>query len=69
MLIKAVVILFMIVIVISLGSGLRYLIKDKENSKRTVKALSWRIGLSLTLFIILFIGFATGLITPHGIGG
>ena len=34
---------------------------------RTVKALTWRIGLSLVAFAILMIGAATGLIQPHGI--
>lgn len=66
---KAIIILFLIIIFFSLTSGLYYLIKDRGQTNRTVKALSWRIGLSLTLFVLLLIGFATGLIEPHGISG
>jgi hypothetical protein len=38
---------------------------DKGQTDRVVKALSWRIGLSVSLFILLFILFATGVIEPH----
>jgi hypothetical protein len=41
------------------------MIKDKGQSDRVVKALTWRIGLSVTLFLLLFILFATGVIEPH----
>jgi len=67
MLTKLFVILIMLVVLYSLGSGLYYLIHDQGKSNRIVKALSWRIGLSLLLFILLLIGFALGIITPHGI--
>ncbi|MDZ7734995.1 MAG: twin transmembrane helix small protein [Gammaproteobacteria bacterium] len=66
---KTIIILFLIAIFASLTSGLYYLIRDRGQSNRAVKALSWRIGLSLTLFILLMIGFATGLMQPHGLGG
>lgn len=33
----------------------------------TVRALTWRIGLSVALFIALLIGFATGVLRPHGV--
>jgi putative copper export protein len=64
---KVVILLFVLMIVFSLGSGLYYLVRDKSHSDRVVKALSWRIGLSLLLFILLFVAFAMGWITPHGI--
>ena len=67
MLVKALVVLMLLIILFSLGSGLIFLIKDKGQSDRTVKALTVRIALSLTLFILLMIAFATGLIQPHGI--
>lgn len=62
-----IIILFLIAIFGSLSSGLYYLIRDRGQSDRTVKALSWRIGLSLLLFFLLIIGFATGLLQPHGL--
>lgn len=65
---KIFILLAMLLILFSLGSGLYYLIQDKGKSTKTVKALTWRIGLSLTLFILLMLGFLTGIITPHSIG-
>lgn len=66
---QTIIILFLIAIFASLTSGLYYLIRDRGHSNRAVKALSWRIGLSLTLFVLLIIGFGTGIIKPHGISG
>jgi len=43
------------------------MMKDKGKSDRAVKALTWRIGISVALFALLFIGAATGLIEPHGV--
>ena len=65
MLFKALVILLLLVILSTLFSGLYFLIRDKGHSNRTVKSLTWRIGLSLALFVLLLIGAATGWIQPH----
>jgi hypothetical protein len=67
MLFKIVVVLLLLVIIGSLGSGLVFMMRDRGKSDRTVRALTWRIGLSLVAFALLMIGAATGLITPHGI--
>jgi len=53
-------------IIVVLFLGLFYLMKDKGASERTVKALTVRVSLSVLLFILLMIGFATGLLQPHG---
>lgn len=67
MITKIIIIFAMIIIAGSLASGLIFLIRDSGNTKRTVKALTLRIGISLSLFIFLFIAFKLGLIKPHGI--
>jgi len=67
MIAKIIIIFVMIIIAGSLASGLIFLIRDSGNSKRTVKALTLRITISLTLFIFLFIAYKLGLIKPHGI--
>ncbi|MEX0951772.1 MAG: twin transmembrane helix small protein [Gammaproteobacteria bacterium] len=63
---KTIIVIFLLLILASLTSGLYYLIRDRGMSDRTVKALTVRIGLSLTLFFLLIIGFATGVIQPGG---
>lgn len=67
MLTKIIVVLFLLAIIGSLFSGLFYLMKDKGTSERTVKALTLRVSLSVLLFILLMIGFATGVLQPHGV--
>jgi hypothetical protein len=67
MLTKIFILLTLSAILISMGSALLFLVKDKGQSNRTVKALSVRIALSVALFALLMLGIATGLITPHGI--
>jgi len=70
MIIKTIVTIAFILIIISLGSALLHLVKHRsdEDSKKTVRALTFRISLSLVLFIFVYIMIATGLYTPHGIG-
>jgi hypothetical protein len=60
---KIVVILFLIFIVGSLGSALYFLIKDRGQSDRMVKALTVRVVLSVVLFALLMLGFYLGFIT------
>lgn len=67
MLIKIIVIAIFLLILFNLASALVYMLKDKSKSDRTVKALTWRIALSLFAFILLMIAYATGLVQPHGI--
>ena len=64
---KIIVILFLLAILASLGSGLFYLMKDKGSSERTVRALTVRISLSVLLFVLLILGYLTGLLQPHGL--
>ena len=60
---KILVILFLVFIVASLGSALYFMVKDKGQGERTVKALTVRIVLSVVLFALLMLGFYTGFIT------
>jgi cytochrome bd-type quinol oxidase subunit 2 len=54
-------------IVLSLGSALFHLVTDKGDSKKMVRALTVRVGLSVALFIALMAAWAFGLIQPHDI--
>ncbi len=63
---RVIVVTFLLVIVGSLFSALLFLVKDKGSTERTVKALTVRIGLSLTLFLLLIAGFYFGVLPPKG---
>lgn len=54
-------------ILASLGSALVHLVRGRESSERTAKALTVRIGMSVGLFVLLFLLWWAGLIRPHGI--
>lgn len=51
----------------SLGFALFFLMKDKGKSNRTVNALTFRVGFSIVLFLLLLIAYHFGLIQPTGI--
>lgn len=67
MLIKVLIVTALVAILISLASGMLFLIKDKGQTERTARALTVRIGLSVALFGLLMLGIFTGHIKPHGI--
>jgi hypothetical protein len=67
MITKTMIVFVLILIIASLGLALRYLFKDGGGSPRTVKALTYRIGMSLALFFLLLLGYQAGILHPHGL--
>ncbi|MHC8441057.1 MAG: twin transmembrane helix small protein [Candidatus Eutrophobiaceae bacterium] len=67
LLFKIVLLLILGAILLSLSSGMVFLVKDQGRTDRTRNALTIRIVLSLLLFVMLFIGYRLGWIQPHGI--
>ena len=65
MLIKIFIVAVFLMILVSLFSALLFFYKDKGASKRTVKALTIRISLSIALFMLLMVGYYFGLISPQ----
>ena len=68
MAIKILIIVFLVVILYSLASALVFLVKDHGEGDRTVKRLTWRIGLSLALFLGLWAAYKLGWIEPNSGG-
>jgi hypothetical protein len=63
---KALVIVIFLAILASLFKAFTGLVRPKpEATNRTVKSLTWRILLSIGLFVLLMAGYAIGLIKPH----
>jgi len=59
---RIVVVLFIVLILASLGSALYFIVKDKGTSTRAVKALTLRVLFSITLFALLMLGYHFGII-------
>ncbi len=58
---RYVVIAILVLIVGSLGSALYFMMKDRGQSDRSVRALTIRVGLSISLFLLLMAGYYFGL--------
>lgn len=59
---RIVIVLFIIAILGSMGSALYYMVTDRSSGNRMIRALALRVGLSVSLFLILMAGFYFGLI-------
>lgn len=62
---KIVIIFILFGIFFALGSGLYYLVKEKNQGMKTVKALTWRIALTIVLLSFLVIGTYLGWFHPN----
>ena len=54
-------------IIFSLGVALFAFVKDGTSSDKMLKALTFRIAMSIGLIILMMLGAQFGLISPHGI--
>jgi len=64
MLLKIIVGALLIIILYCLGSAVVYLVRGESSSVNMVKALTWRVVLSLLLFLILILSFSLGWVQP-----
>ncbi|WP_263768448.1 twin transmembrane helix small protein [Propionivibrio soli] len=62
---KLVIILLLFGVLASLFSGLFFLYRDRGAGHRTVKALTVRVALSVTLFVLLLVAYWLGLLPPR----
>jgi hypothetical protein len=60
--------LFFIAMLASLGVALVALLKRGDHSQTLLRALTIRVSLSVTFFLLLMLGWYLGLIEPHGLG-
>lgn len=65
---RLLIIAALVAIIASLGSALFQLARGKGDSQKMLRALTWRISLSVGLFIVLLVAWRMGLIRPHGMG-
>lgn len=65
---KIYIAIIFLAIICSLASGLFFIVNNDPKSNRLVTSLTFRITLSIILFISLIIGYMFGWIQPHGLG-
>ncbi len=64
--IKVLIVVVLGCIVASLGKAMFHMSSGPDASAKTVQALTFRIGLSIALFILLLVGWYAGALSPHG---
>lgn len=64
---QALILVFLVLIVASLGHALSSMSSGPSRSERMAQALTVRITLSVALFALLLVGYHFGWIQPHGI--
>ena len=57
MIFKTIIVVLLLIVLFSLGQALFFLIKDEGKSDRMLKALTWRIGLSVFILIGLYVQY------------
>jgi len=62
MLLKIIVITMILLICYNLFSALYHMMKDDKHDEKMVKNLTWRVALSIGLFLLLMLGIYTGAI-------
>lgn len=66
---KLVVVLLLLGVIASLASGLYFILREQRTQRpqrRAVRALTWRVGLSIALFVVLIVGSRYGLLSASG---
>lgn len=63
---KIIIVSVLLFIIFSLGVALFAFVKKDRDSDKMIKALTFRIALSIGLLILIMIGAQLGLISPHG---
>ncbi len=67
MLFKTIIVILLILIVISLGQALYHMMRKENNPDGVVNSLTWRISLSVLLFLLIIVGSYMGWVTPHAL--
>jgi len=71
LLVKIIILILLLFVVISLFSGLYFLVRDKGQTNRVVNALTFRVGFSVVAIVVVLIAGLTGVlkINPDPITG
>ncbi|RLK51460.1 DUF2909 family protein [Alkalispirillum mobile] len=62
---KSAVVVALVAIIWNLGTAAFALSRDGSDQRRVVRALTWRIGLSVAVFLVVLLAIASGLVVPN----
>lgn len=65
--VKLIVLALMLSAAIALGRALMALVKGESKEGKTMRALAWRIGLSVVAFVFVLLSLYMGWIQPHDV--
>lgn len=65
--IKLIVLVLLVAAVVSLFRALWSLVREEGGSRRTMRALAWRVGFSVAVFLLLLLSMYMGWIRPHDV--
>ena len=70
---KIFMVLMLVAVLVALGSAGVFMLRRRgdgepeDRNNRMARALAWRIGLSIALFLLILLGWAMGWVRPGGI--
>ena len=64
MLVKIIILLLILAMLVSLFSGLYFLVKDQGRGTRTLKALTWRVSIWVVLLAFMVLAVYAGWLKP-----
>ena len=70
---KIFMVLMLLAVLVALGSAGLFMLRRRTGDEpsdrisRMARALAWRIGLSIALFLLILLGWAMGWVRPGGI--
>lgn len=64
---KILIVSMLVLILISLSSAGLFILRDRGKTRNSAWALTVRVGLSVTLFLIILGAYQMGWIQPHGV--
>ncbi|EKF75719.1 hypothetical protein A11A3_02582 [Alcanivorax hongdengensis A-11-3] len=65
--VKAIVVILLLAAVFSLGRALMSLARGESREGKTMRALAWRVGFSVAVFLFILLSMYMGWIKPHDV--
>lgn len=65
--VKLIVIVLLLAAVVSLARALMALVRGESKDGKTMRALAWRVGFSVAVFLFILLSMYMGWIKPHDV--